>query len=68
LDIALFFLEKHARKNFFNISKIIHSDEEKLQLTRAATTRTMRQRFSTVKQDLVEPSLPVSLASTILAT
>jgi len=46
-------------KMFFNISKIIHSDEEKLRLTRGATTRTMRQRFNTVKQDLDEPSLPV---------
>jgi len=48
-----------VRENLFNISKSMHSDTQKLGLTRPATTRTMRQRFSTVKQDLVEPSLPV---------
>jgi hypothetical protein len=49
-----------VQKKFLEISEAIHSPAQVHLLTRAARARTMRQRFEQSKQDLVEPSLPVS--------
>jgi len=60
-DIAPFFLEKRAREIFFNISKVMHSPAQKLGLTPAATTRTMRSTIQTGLGRAQPACLPASL-------